>query len=807
MAILNNSNAISAGGYDVNNSLRFRSSASAYLSRTPASTGDRQKWTFSAWVKRGASGVRQGIFVANPSGAVYWGLEFETGNNLNIYDSNAGGTTALTTTALYRDFGAWYHVVVAVDTTQSTASNRVKLYINGTQVTAFSVANYPSQNSNTQINTGSLAHYIGNWNPSVANLPLDGYMAEVNFIDGSQKAASDFGETDATTGVWKPKAYSGTYGTNGFYLKFSDIATTSGSNAGLGKDFSGNTNYWTTNNISVTSGTTYDAMTDSPTNTSATVANYAVINPLAGSTIGTIDNANLRLYYNGANWSRQISTIGMTTGKWYAEFTISQIGDNSWQAGVTSFVPTRSSVNQNGESSGSGFLNAYQSAQSGAIIWNNTTRYNLSVVYSAGDVIGVAFDADTGIVKYYRNGSQVGNSGGYTIDNIGSPWYFQMFSKATDGTGSYGIVDANFGQRPFSYTPPTGYVALNTYNLPTPTILQGNKYMDATTYTATGTSQSITNAGGFKPDLVWTKSRSTTSDNLLTDAVRGVTKVLYSNLTDAEVTTSTYLTSFNSNGYSVGTGNYPNNTTMVGWQWQAGQGSTSSNTQGSITSTVSVNATAGFSIVTYTGSGSNATVGHGLGVAPSFTAVKCRNDGTIGWVNYHASLGNTKFLNLNSTNAAGTGSTVWNNTSPTSTTIALGTDSAVNGSTKTYVIYAWAEIAGFSKFTSYVGNGSADGPFIYTGFRPKFVIVKRTDSAQDWFMWDSARTGYNMANYLLFSNLSQAEYSGTESSVDFLSNGFKIRVGSVAAGSNASGGTYIVMAFAENPFSSNCRAR
>ncbi len=232
MAILNNSNAISAGGYDVNNSLRFRSSASAYLSRTPASTGDRQKWTFSAWVKRGASGVRQGIFVANPSGAVYWGLEFETGNNLNIYDSNAGGTTALTTTALYRDFGAWYHVVVAVDTTQSTASNRVKLYINGTQVTAFSVANYPSQNSNTQINTGSLAHYIGNWNPSVANLPLDGYMAEVNFIDGSQKAASDFGETDATTGVWKPKAYTGTYGTNGFYLKFSDIATTSGSKSG-----------------------------------------------------------------------------------------------------------------------------------------------------------------------------------------------------------------------------------------------------------------------------------------------------------------------------------------------------------------------------------------------------------------------------------------------------------------------------------------------------------------------------------------------------------------------------------------------
>ncbi len=802
MSLLQNSNAISSGSYDINNSLRIRGSASAYLNRTPGTAGNRKTWTWSAWIKLGTISVNMGtLFGVQGQTAIY----LNDGTNSSFRVNGAAGSD-LITNLMPRDPSAWYHLVVACDTTQSTEANRLKIYVNGVQQTSFqSGSAYPTLNGDTFVNSTAL-HTIGrrSWN---SDQQFDGYIAEQYLIDGSAKAASDFGETDATTGVWKPKAYSGTYGTNGFYLKFSDIATTSGSNAGLGKDFSGNTNYWTTNNISVTSGTTYDAMTDSPTNTSATVANYAVINPLAGSTIGTIDNANLRLYYNGANWSRQISTIGMTTGKWYAEFTISQIGDNSWQAGVTSFVPTRSSVNQNGESSGSGFLNAYQSAQSGAIIWNNTTRYNLSVVYSAGDVIGVAFDADTGIVKYYRNGSQVGNSGGYTIDNIGSPWYFQMFSKATDGTGSYGIVDANFGQRPFSYTPPTGYVALNTYNLPTPTILQGNKYMDATTYTATGTSQSITNAGGFKPDLVWTKSRSTTSDNLLTDAVRGVTKVLYSNLTDAEVTTSTYLTSFNSNGYSVGTGNYPNNTTMVGWQWQAGQGSTSSNTQGSITSTVSVNATAGFSIVTYTGSGSNATVGHGLGVAPSFTAVKCRNDGTIGWVNYHASLGNTKFLNLNSTNAAGTGSTVWNNTSPTSTTIALGTDSAVNGSTKTYVIYAWAEIAGFSKFTSYVGNGSADGPFIYTGFRPKFVIVKRTDSAQDWFMWDSARTGYNMANYLLFSNLSQAEYSGTESSVDFLSNGFKIRVGSVAAGSNASGGTYIVMAFAENPFSSNCRAR
>jgi Concanavalin A-like lectin/glucanases superfamily len=468
MAILNNSNAISAGGYDINNSLRFRSSASAYLSRTPASNGDRQKWTFSAWVKRGASGVRQGIFVANPSGAVYWGLEFETGNNLNIYDSNAGGTTALTTTALYRDFGAWYHVVVAVDTTQATAANRCKIYVNGDQVTSFVTTNYPSQNSNTQVNTGSLAHYIGNWNPSVANLPLDGYMAEVNFIDGSQKAASDFGAIDATTGVWKPKPYSGTYGTNGFYLKFSDIATTSGSNAGLGKDFSGNTNYWTTNNISVTSGTTYDAMKDSPTNTSATVANYPTLNPLSNGG-ATISNANLTTTANGSTHFITNATFQIpTSGKYYFEVTATTLGSTA-RNGV-GLLPNGTAL------SGYPWGNAnaygwYFGDSSNNIYWNSNTTQPFFISGAVNDVLQICYDADNGTVYAGKNNVFYNSSGATT----GSPSTLtNPTSTGATATNNYfpatsvfaaGAFAINFGQRPFSYTPPTGFVALNTYNL------------------------------------------------------------------------------------------------------------------------------------------------------------------------------------------------------------------------------------------------------------------------------------------------------------------------------------------------------
>jgi hypothetical protein len=308
----------------------------------------------------------------------------------------------------------------------------------------------------------------------------------------------------------------------------------------------------------------------------------------------------------------------------------------------------------------------------------------------------------------------------------------------------------------------------------------------------------ITNAGGFQPDLVWVKSRSAATDNKLTDSVRGVTKSLESNTTDAEATDTQGLTTFGSGGFTVGTNTDYNNltATYVGWQWQAGQSSGSSNTNGSITSTVSVSTTAGFSVVIYTGTGANATVGHSLGVAPAMMIVKSR--GVEDWFVYHSSLGGSPpgYMKLNTTGANGGGSSAIFPSAPSSTIINIGSGSGVGANGVQHVAYCWSEIAGYSAFGSYTGNGSADGPFIYTGFRPKFILWKNASSgAVNWLIEDSTRSTYNVMGAYLFPNLTDAE--GTNVAFDFLSNGFKVR--DTGATYNGSGNTIIYAAFAENP--------
>jgi hypothetical protein len=340
-----------------------------------------------------------------------------------------------------------------------------------------------------------------------------------------------------------------------------------------------------------------------------------------------------------------------------------------------------------------------------------------------------------------------------------------------------------------------------------PTIKKPNQHFDATLYTGNGTSQTITNAGAFKPDFVWVKSRSVGGNPVLVDSVRGANKVLYSPQTTAEETPTvgTAILSFNSNGFSLGGdisgtsfGSTNGNTfTYVGWQWQAGQGTTSSNTSGSITSTVSVNATAGFSVVTYTGTGANATVGHGLGVAPRMVIVKRRNS-TGDWLVWNSVIAASNAANvlfLNATDAQSALSTNFNSTAPTSTVFSVGTNAATNASGGTHVAYCWAEIAGFSKFGSYTGNFNADGPFIYTGFRPKFVLLKASGDTGNWNLLDGTRNPSNVANARLRPNISDAEVTTTF--VDFLSNGFKIRTSDSDINYTV---TNIYMAFAENPF-------
>ena len=324
-----------------------------------------------------------------------------------------------------------------------------------------------------------------------------------------------------------------------------------------------------------------------------------------------------------------------------------------------------------------------------------------------------------------------------------------------------------------------------------------NEYFNTVLYTGNGGTQSVTGVG-FQPDLVWNKSRSSAFAHGLNDVVRGAGNTLISNNTDAEQAWSAYFTSFDSDGFSMASGGGTFNASSVtyaSWNWLAG-GTASSNTDGSITSNVSANTTSGFSVVSYTGTGANATVGHGLGVTPKMIIIKGRSS-SFDWTVGNSNLGWDKYLMLHSTNAEATDTTVFNNTAPTSSVFSLGTNVQQNASGGTYIAYCFAEKKGFSKFSTFTGNGNADGTFVYTGFKPAFVMWKNTTNAgYYWHTMDNKREPNNPAGLNLFPNLSDAEndYGDT---CDFVSNGFKFRTGS--SGINATNQVYIYMAFAENP--------
>ena len=445
-------------------------------------------------------------------------------------------------------------------------------------------------------------------------------------------------------------------------------------------------------------------------------------------------------------------------------------------------------------------------SSTGVVTVLGTTVFT-GATYTSGDVIGFAHNTLAGTVAVYKNGTLQGTA-------TGLPATIKLYPGCLTGAGT--VFNANFGQRPFAYTPPTGFNALNTYNLPTPTIANGAQYMAATLYTGNGTSQAVSNAvngQSFQPDFVWVKGRSVATNHILVDSVRGVTKDLQSNTTAAEATVGD-VSALNSNGFTaqyVSGETNANGSTYVGWNWKAGNSSGSSNTNGSITSTVSANTTAGFSIVTYTGTGaSNATVGHGLGVAPSMVIVKARGAATDGnWRVKTTSLSSNYNLALNTTDAqfnvaSSTNGGIGDLSSSTTFTLANGTinNNNVNQNTIAYVAYCWAAVAGYSAFGSYTGNGSTDGPFIYLGFRPRWWLVKRTDTVESWNILDSSRDPYNQAGINLYPNLTNAESSNDLA--DLVSNGVKLR--NTWTGANTNGGTYIYAAFAENPFNT-ARAR
>lgn len=791
--------------YQIPRSVRFNSSDSAYLSKTFASAGNQKTWTWSAWVKRSRLGVDQAIWTTVPNNNIYGYLYFPANDTIRfqIRDQINSPTynSINITSAVYRDTSAWYHIVVHLDTTQATATNRAKLYVNGVeQVFGQDQRSSIPQNRDAAFNAAQ-PHAISGDQPFTGGLHFNGYLADINFIGGQALDPTSFGKFDAN-GVWQPIAYAGSYGTNGFHLDFADNSSA----AALGYDAAGS-NDWTVNNLSVTAGAGNDSLRDSPTNGTQTdtgaggevVGNYCTLNPLDST--GTLTNGNLD-WLNGQNRS----TIQVpTSGKWYVEQTFATLGTFAWGADIGL---------RNYNSSRYAGLRAAAAKAFQNLGTENTPTHSQC---APGDTIGIAINSDNGSITFYKNNTNV-----WQITNIAniSNLFFWCSTDAGGDSGSW-----NFGSRPFAYTAPSGFKALCTTNLPAPTIEDGSTAMDVVTYTGNGSTQAISGLA-FSPDLVWIKSRSLAYNHRLIDSVRGVQKFLSSNTTNAEVTSTLNdrFTSFDATGFTLGAADSPsadglnqNAATYVGWCWDGGT-STVTNTDGTITSSVRANVSAGISIVGYTGNGTQgATIGHGLSVEPSLLLFKQRNSSstTARWWTFHSSVVSPNanwwrnYSALELTNAfQDWGDNTGLAAAPSSTVITVGNYSGINSSSNTFICYAFTPVSGFSAFGSYTGNGSADGPFVYTGFRPRWILIKSSSiggSTYDWFVYDTARDTFNAASRFLSPNYLGAEQvtddAGTLTDLyfDVLSNGFKLRTNRGRVNLNAA--TFVYAAFAEHPFS------
>ena len=775
------------GGFDtyrIERSLRFNSGDSTRLYWNDTVGGFTAYFTYSFWVKRSAITSTQIFISAGTNSSNFAQIGFDSSDKFSFYEVVGGAVQSnITTSAVFRDPSSWYHIVFVHDSREATSTNRIKVYVNGVLQTISGT--FPGLNLGSFL--AYIAHkYIGaqGYGASPTGSYFNGYLAEINYINAQTLAPTSFGETDPITGRWKARAYAGVYGASDFYLNFADNSGTTATT--LGKDSSGKGNNWTPTNFSITAGATNDSLVDSPTNYGSDTGvggeirgNYATLNPI--STIrGTIIDGNLRT--NGGDRG-SIATIGMSSGKWFCEMYVTAVGAESTL----------------GVSQGLNILNTYVGSTSDS--WgyrSNGPKYNNAISatygssYTSGDKIGCAFDADNGILEFYKNGVSQGTA--YTGLTSG-PYYFATSGRSATSAND---VTINFGQQAWAYAPPSGFKALCTQNLTQPTIQKPSKYMDALAYTGTGASNSISSLG-FSPDLVWIKNRGTTTDHALYDIVRGAQAQLSSNTTGSEVTSSSGLTAFGSAGFTIGTSSLVNTsgTQYVAWSWDAGS-SNVTNTSGSITSTVRANPQAGFSIVSYTGNGTaGATVGHGLGVAPKMVITKLRNSAGFQWPVYHSGLTSAShYLWLNSTNAQALDSAYWS-TTPTSSVFSVGTNANTNNNTSPYIAYCFAEIEGYSKFGSYTGNGSADGPFVWCGFRPRYILFKcSSTAATNWIIHDTARNDVNLSAKRLMANTADAEVS--DNGIDILSNGFKMR--SADGSTNTSGGTHIFAAFAESPF-------
>jgi hypothetical protein len=798
-------------------SLRFEDGDSAYLSWTPASAGNRKTWTWSGWLKRGkltpAAGGQSIFYAGNttssPRGGIVIGNSGDDQLTVSGMLYNSATTVLLLETAAeLRDPSAWYHIVVSLDTTEATSSDRCKIYINGAEVTVFDTATYPSQNAELQYND-TVVHATRH--PS-GDYRYDGYLANVAFIDGQALDPTSFGEYQDT--LWKPKSDTDiqalTFGTNGFYLAFEDSSA-------IGDDTSGNANDWTANNLVAT-----DVVLDSP----VTGGNFATLNALtySGTNALTLSQGNLKARdaTGSATWKSRWSTFAApTTGKWYAEFYLTYTGATSFtNQAFVGLHDGLAATTYIGQSSGS-----YGYIASGGTYNNATHTTSYGASYNAGDIIGVAWDADNGNLTFYKNGVSQGVAyssvsaenkffgvSAFWVSPDGQTYWHCNFGQDSSFAGNetpQGNTDDN-GVGDFYYAPPSGFLALKTSNLPAATITAPDEYFNTVLYTGSGADHSIGGVG-FQPDFVWIKNRTFGAANnsyshALFDSVRGVGRDLNSNETSAEsaFSASFSLTSFDNNGFSISDGGTLTNasgSTYASWNWLA-DGTSVLNQQGTIDSQVSANTDAGFSIVSFTSPATSSTaftIGHGLSSAPEMIITKER-DGTLGWLVYHDELPSPKdnYLLLNSTAAnSGTVTDCWGTSAPTSSVFGMKTSVSINPS-KSTIAYCFHSVEGYSKIGSYTGSASL--PFVHCGFRPAWILIKRTDttSAESWTIKDTTRSPHNESTEEIYANLSNAEFDDVYGNADFLSNGFKLRSNNVHT--NTTGATYIFMAFAEAPF-------
>jgi hypothetical protein len=732
-----------ATGYGIGNSLRFRGAQA--LSRAGSGLITQHSYTFSFWIKGVELGGASGMLYSRGASTTTEYFYFKWQDSPWWYHYTGQDAEAAKVNGVLRDPSAWYHVVLT-----RPAGQGGSIYING--------VDRSSKTATGNMDPFAYDMFIGAISTAGVS-GFDGYLAEVHGIHGEALAPTEFGEFN-DDGVWVPKKVSGlTYGTNGFYLDFSDASN-------IGADRSGNGNNFTATGFELTdtTSTNYDWVADSPTQ------NYATLNPLKKTSSAATEDANLLADLGApggsSNGCEQPANFAVSSGKWYWEINP---GSQYSAPGIilTSKILSTAS-----------FSGGYHYYGNDGQFYTDTTPTASGDTFGSGDIIGVALNLDADEITFYKNGVSQG------AQTIVPGEYNPDFASALAGTNT-----ANFGQRPFRYDPPAGFEPLQSQELPAVDITKPSDHFEV--ITDTGANILTAAQAKFPNGLWWIKDRANANQHQLVDSIRGNNQALFCPASQAET------------AYTNPSGN------SVAWCWSAPTvWNTPAGTNGAtITAGGRVNTDAGFSIVTYTGNGTNgATVAHGLNQAPEMIFVRRSNSG-VGNINcqvYHSHLNDganpeqyAAFLNLN--NAAGAFSQFWNNTAPTDLVFTLGNQQEVNGLGGDVVAYCWHSVPGYSAFGSYTGNNNTDGSFIYTGFKPAFVLIKKTTSTsqnQDWIILDSARNSSNPVDLSLFPNQNYSENTGFNF-VDFLSNGLKFR--------NTYGNTnwtdnYIYAAFAEHPF-------